>query len=259
MGDDVRSGSMKRSVHPWLPGVHPSQAAGDPELYDAENAAVDPERRLEAAMWRIAPWGDATVLDLGCGTGFHLPRFAEAARHAIGVEPEPGLRRRSMQRVLTLGLDNVSVLLGAAAAVPLADDSVDLVHARFAYFMGSDCDPGIAEVSRVLRPGGTFFVIENDYRRGLFAEWLRRSWFPDFDADADDAFWRDRRFDRTPVHSAWQFTTRSDLEAVVQMEFGPHAEALLAGHQGRTVDYRYRLLHRTEPPRSRRGPPAIAR
>lgn len=98
---------------------------------------------------------------------------------------------------------------------------------------------------RLLRPGGTFIVIENDYREGQFAEWLRRSWRANFDADADDAFWHDQGFSCTPIASHWRFTRRRDLEAVVQMEFRQYADALLADHEGLTVDYRYRLLHLT--------------
>ncbi len=236
---------MRPSAHPWLPGVHPSQAADEPDLYDVENDAVDPGRLIESAMWAIAPWTDRIVLDLGCGTGYHLPRFAEAARHVIGVEPHAGLRLRAMRRVVDEGLSNASVLLGAAEAVPLGDHSVDIVHARFAFFMGPECAPGIAEVRRLLRPGGTFFVIENDYREGRFADWLRRSWRPGFDADADDAFWRDQGFGCTSIPSEWRFTRRRDLEAVVRLEFRQYADALLAEHEGLNVDYRYRLLHRT--------------
>lgn len=233
------------SVHPWLPGVHPSQLHDDPDCYELENDAVDPEQRLEAAMSSIAQWRDKTFLDLGCGTGYHLPRFAADARHVIGVEPRGSLRRRAMTRVVEAGLDNVSVLMGAAELVPLPDRSLDIVHARFAYFMGPDCAPGITEVRRVLAPGGTFFVIENDLRTGEFADWLRRSWRPDPDADADDAFWAGQGFTPTPVTSEWRFDSRADLEAVVRLEFRQHADALLAGHEGTTVDYNYRLLHLT--------------
>ena len=45
--------------------------------YEVENRAVDPDGRLEAAMRAVASTGPGrAVLDLGCGTGFHLPRFA---------------------------------------------------------------------------------------------------------------------------------------------------------------------------------------
>jgi hypothetical protein len=53
------------SAHQWLPGVHPSQAADNPDLYDVENDAADPDRLLEAAMWAIgvlAGWRSVTPI-----------------------------------------------------------------------------------------------------------------------------------------------------------------------------------------------------
>ena len=50
-------------------------------------------------MLALVDWAGRDVLDLGCGTGFHLPRFAETARTVVGVEPHPDLvalaRRRT--------------------------------------------------------------------------------------------------------------------------------------------------------------------
>ena len=45
--------------------------------------------------WRLGAsgWAGRSVLDLGCGTGFHLPRFAATAASVIGVEPHPDLVR----------------------------------------------------------------------------------------------------------------------------------------------------------------------
>lgn len=42
-----------------------------------ENLAADPEGRVETTMALLAPWKDKVVLDIGAGTGFHLPRFAQ--------------------------------------------------------------------------------------------------------------------------------------------------------------------------------------
>ena len=70
----------------WLPGVHPSaNIQGDPDLYEIENRAADPEGRIEQAMWQIAPWQDEVVLDLGAGTGFHLERLHHHAQQVIAV------------------------------------------------------------------------------------------------------------------------------------------------------------------------------
>ncbi|MFN8630885.1 MAG: class I SAM-dependent methyltransferase [Chloroflexota bacterium] len=167
---------MTKPSASWLPGVHPApNIQGDPDAYEIENRATDPEHRIEAAMRAVADWRDADVLDLGAGTGYHVPSFAATARHVYAVEPDDPSRLLAMARLARLGLRNASVLTGSAAAIPLRDASVDVAHARFAYFWGPGCEPGIAELGRVLRPGGTAFVIDNDYRSGTFASWIRRT------------------------------------------------------------------------------------
>ncbi len=184
-------------------------------------------------------WSGRVVLDLGCGSGFHLPRFASSAAHVYGVEPHPGLVRLATRR--TRSLANVTVLAGTAQAVPLPDRSVDVVHARWAYFFGPGCEPGLAELDRVVRRGGTAFVIDNDATRSTFGSWFRRG-YPAVDPEAVERFWSTRGWRRTPVDVDWRFDDRADLEAVVRIEFTPEvADEILAGHAGTTVDYAVNL------------------
>jgi SAM-dependent methyltransferase len=65
--------------------------ADDPATYRLENEAIARDGRLDAALHELAPWDGLTLLDIGCGTGFWLPRYAERAAHVIGVEPDPDL------------------------------------------------------------------------------------------------------------------------------------------------------------------------
>src|SRR5690606_34642368 len=102
--------------------------------YETENRAADPDGRLWAALEARADWTDRVVLDLGRGTGFHLPRFAATAGRVVGVEPHPGLVGIARRR--TRALANVDLLPGTAQEIPLPDASVDVVHARWAYFFG---------------------------------------------------------------------------------------------------------------------------
>ena len=186
-----------------------------------------------------ADWAGRVVLDLGCGTGFHLPRFAETAAHVYGVEPHPGLLRLAARR--TRALTNVSLLAGTAQDVPLPDASVDVVHARWAYFFGPGCEPGLAELDRVVRRGGTAFVIDNDATRSTFGAWFRRG-YPKVDPDAVERFWAARGWTRTSLDLDWRFGSRADLEAVVRIEFAPEvADAVLADHDGTVVDYAVNL------------------
>ncbi|SDC79007.1 class I SAM-dependent methyltransferase [Nocardioides lianchengensis] len=228
-----RSGSGARGVSP---GARPSPNIWHhTATYEIENRAVDPDGLLEAAMAAQASWAGRTVLDVGCGTGFHLPRFAEAAASVVGVEPHHDLVAIARRR--TKRLRHVSVLQGTAQDLPLPDASVDVVHARWAYFFGPGCEPGLAELDRVVRRGGTAFVIDNDPTRSTFGGWFRRS-FPEVDPEAVQRFWTGRGWRRTPVEMRWSFSSRADLEAVVRIELTPDvAEAALAGHEGTEVDY----------------------
>ncbi len=186
-----------------------------------------------------ADWAGRVVLDLGCGTGFHLARFAETASRVYGVEPHPGLLRLAARR--TRRLTAVTVLAGTAQAVPLPDASVDVVHARWAYFFGPGCEPGLAELGRVVRRGGTAFVIDNDPTRSTFGRWFRRG-YPEVDPVAVERFWARHGWTRTALDLDWRFDSRADLESVVRIEFTPEvADEILAEHEGTTVDYAVNL------------------
>jgi SAM-dependent methyltransferase len=137
---------------------------GRPDLYELENRAIDPDGLVLQAMRRLAPWAGRTLVDLGCGSGYWLPGYAAEASEAIGVEPDPALLTLARARE-----QRARVLAGSAEHIPLSDASVDVVHARFAYFWPPRCEAGLTEVLRVLRPGGTLVVVDNDQRAGEFA------------------------------------------------------------------------------------------
>ena len=223
-----------------IDGARPSPNIWEhPATYEIENRAVDPEGALAAAMLAIDPWAGRTVLDVGCGTGFHLAWFAETAAAVVGVEPHTDLATLARRR--TRRLPNVTVHQGVAQSLPLPDASVDVVHARWAYFFGPGCEPGLAELDRLVRRGGTAYVIDNDATRSTFGGWFRRG-YPEVDPVAVERFWSTRGWSRVPVDIRWSFGSRADLEAVVRIEFTREvADEVLAGHEGTEVDYAVNL------------------
>ncbi len=207
-----------------------------PHVYEIENRAVDRAGALAALMHSLAPWDARDVLDVGCGTGFHLPLFADTARSVTGVEPHGDLAAIARRRVRRL--DNVAVVQGSATSLPLADSSVDLMHARWAYFFGPGCEPGLAELDRVMRPGARAFVIDNDPSRSTFGAWFQRGYGEHHDHVEVEEFWTRLGWERHPVDIAWTFDSREDLESVVRIEFAADvAGELLAEHHGTAVDY----------------------
>lgn len=220
----------------------------DPDVYEIENRAMDREQTLWTELRRQSDWRDRVILDLGCGSGYWLPHYGDALQ-VIGVEPDPTLITLAGQRP-----GEAVVLRGSAEHIPLADASVDVVHARFAYFFPHprfDPSAGLREVGRVLREGGTLVVIDNDTETGEFAELLRRS--AAAAAQGQDTYarqwWASQGADTTEVMSSWTFDTREDLEAVLHLEFPAElADSWLAGHPERTaLTYGY-LVHRWTTP-----------
>jgi SAM-dependent methyltransferase len=155
------------------------------------------------------------------------------------VEPHPDLASLAARR--TRRLANVEVRQGVAQHLPLADASVDVVHVRWAYFFGPGSEPGLAELDRAVRRGGTALVIDNDGTRSTFGGWFRQG-YPGIDPAVVERFWSTRGWTRTPVDMGWRFESRADLEAVVRIEFTPEVAArVLAGHEGTEVDYAVNL------------------
>jgi len=80
--------------------------AGDPDSYELENESLRRDGRLDRALYSIAPWDEQTLVDIGCGTGFWLPHYADQAEQVIGVEPDQRLVTLAEQRTFDLpGVD----------------------------------------------------------------------------------------------------------------------------------------------------------
>ena len=74
----------------------------------------------------LAPWRGRTLTDLGPGSGYWLPGYADEAAQVVGIEPDPDLLPLAAARD-----QRVQVLPGSAEHIPLPDASADVVHARF--------------------------------------------------------------------------------------------------------------------------------
>lgn len=208
-----------------------------PQVYERENAAQDADGAIWATLRAVVPWAGANVLDVGCGDGYHLPMFAAEAASVIGVEPHPPLVERARRRVGSLA----RVLAAGAAALPLPDASVDLVHARTAYFFGPGCEPGLAEAERVLRPGGAIAIVDLDATVAPYGRWMRAD-LPRYDPARVERFFAAQGFSLQRVPTVWRFPDRATCEAVLRIEFSREvADRAVAETTGLTLPVGYRL------------------
>jgi ubiquinone/menaquinone biosynthesis C-methylase UbiE len=110
----------------------------------------------------LAP--DARVLDLAAGTGKLTRALVAAGVDVVAVEPQGALRE-----ALAGSVGEERVLDGLAEQIPLTDDSLDAVTVADAIHW-FDHAPALAEISRVLRPGGGLAVLVTA------ADWSGASW-----------------------------------------------------------------------------------
>jgi SAM-dependent methyltransferase len=216
-----------------------------PEIYEVENRAQDVDDDLWRVLGTVADWAGRDVLDIGCGSGFHLPRFAATARRVIGVEPHEPLVKLAADRVTML--PSVEVLTGSAQRLPLPDGCVDVAHARTAYFFGPGCEQGLAEAERVLRPGGVLVIVDLDARHRPYGDWMRAD-LPDYDPGEVDRFFDRMGFDRRTVETRWRFADRAGLESVLRIEFSSRvADRAARDVPGLEFPVGYRVLTRRKP------------
>jgi arsenite methyltransferase len=96
----------------------------------------------------------AVVLDLGCGAGTDLLIAAQTAGRAIGVDMTAAMLERAADSAREMGLTNVELHESLIEALPLDDASVDVVISNGVIDLVPDKEAVLAEIDRVLRPGG---------------------------------------------------------------------------------------------------------
>ena len=123
---------------------------------------------IELEIKTIAPMipADSKVADLGCGNGWSTVNYAERATEVVGIDYVPELVESARRRAASLPAELAARLrfeMGDVRSLDLDDASIDcVVMTRVLINMPDDEDRrrALAEVGRVLRPGGTALISE---------------------------------------------------------------------------------------------------
>lgn len=132
-------------------------------MYDAPAVG---EQRSSTRRLLGARSGDR-VLDLGCGPGHLTAELVEdvgASGQVLAVDRQQDMVVAARSRPRTAGAGRCDVLVGGATALPLADGTCDGVVAVQVLEYVPDLERAVAEVRRVLRPGGTVVLVDTDWR-----------------------------------------------------------------------------------------------
>src|SRR5881409_4109155 len=125
-----------------------------PWLYDACCALVE---RFGLGRWRrwLVEGAAERTLDVGCGTGRNLPLYATGVR-VIGLDPARDALLAARRRA-----PGVPLVQGDAQALPFRTGAFDTVVSGLVFCSVPDPARGLAEIRRVLAPGGELRMLEH--------------------------------------------------------------------------------------------------
>ena len=101
-----------------------------------------------------------TVLEIGFGSGHNLGAYPAGVERLLAVEPSARAVALASERIASVTFP-VEVVGLDGQQLPIEDRSVDCVVSTFTLCTIADVTAALAEVRRVLRPGGTFHVLEH--------------------------------------------------------------------------------------------------
>jgi ubiquinone/menaquinone biosynthesis C-methylase UbiE len=119
----------------------------------------DPKSNL-AAVDLLSLKSDDRFLDLGCGLGAALHHATATGAETAGIDPSPAMVERAAKRV-----PGAEVREGSAESIPFEDDRFTAALAVSTYHHWADPEAGLAEVRRVLAPGGRLLILERKLKK----------------------------------------------------------------------------------------------
>jgi ubiquinone/menaquinone biosynthesis C-methylase UbiE len=117
-------------------------------------------KQLRPYRERTAGAAEGRVLDIGIGSGLNLPFYARNAREIFGLDPSLPLLTRARNKAPRTQIP-VQLLEGSAERMPLADHSMDTIVMTWTGCSIPDIRSALAEMRRVLRPGGLLLFVEH--------------------------------------------------------------------------------------------------
>jgi SAM-dependent methyltransferase len=223
--------------------ILPAWTEMDAALHARLGEVIDPERKVLAALERIVPLAGKRIADVGTGIGHYPMLLARHTGRTYGIESDPALLDVARERASAAHQPNLRIVEGGPEALPLRDGAVDVVLSGL--IDPDDASlPAIAEMLRVLRPGGRLIVL-GYYGRDEVASLLE----PEVVAHALDAtrrrsgWWLRHGFKIKVVHSRLDLSDPAIALELLPRLYGDRGRAFLMAPHPASLTLKLGLYH----------------
>ncbi len=118
------------------------------------------QRQLAKYRREVVAAASGRVLEVGVGSGLNFPLYGKQVEVIFGIDPSPRLLAIARRRAAAAGT-RADLLLGSAAAIPLADSTVDTVVLTWTLCSIPEPLTALREMRRVLKPDGRLLFVEH--------------------------------------------------------------------------------------------------
>ncbi|HEX2767556.1 MAG TPA: class I SAM-dependent methyltransferase [Candidatus Limnocylindria bacterium] len=227
--------------------ILPAWRGGDSELHERLGRAIDPERRVLAALERITPLSGKRIADVGTGIGHYPMLLARRTGRTYGIEADPELLAEARRRAAESHQPNIRIVEGSPTALPLRDATVDIVLTS-AIEPDDTSQPVIEEALRVVRPGGRLIAMGYYGRDDVsvllepeVAEHARAA------THHRDGWWLRNGFKIKVVHARLDLGDAATTHELLPRLYGDRGRAFLMGPHPSSLRLNLGLFHREKP------------
>jgi ubiquinone/menaquinone biosynthesis C-methylase UbiE len=128
------------------------------------------DRLLELATAGLALESESLAIDVACGPGTFTRPFASRVGRAVGIDLTPAMIEKARAESARAGITNIEFIRGDIYALPFTDGVANIVACGYAFHHMQEPARALAEMTRVLRPGGRVAIADIIAAEGLGGE-----------------------------------------------------------------------------------------
>ncbi len=202
--------------------------------YDRMVEVEDVDGEVIGSLAALAPLSGSNVCEVGIGTGRITRQLVARGARVFGVEPAEAMLRIAISKVRALGGDASGLVSGSLGALPFGDATADLGVAGWVFGHQRTFEPqtwrsevgrGVAELERVVRPGGAIALFET-HGTGVEAPLFVDG------ADGREDFYEllrflveDLGFERRILRTDYRLSSPEEAARALEFFFGPEMGA----------------------------------